>query len=344
MKMKNRSKAAIALGLVLAALAMSGCTGAVDVCDNSAADFLATGEGSFVSIWDTWQSVVVTAVLIIFLISAFVYMLAGVASHRGLRVWAQSQMYEGFATLVIAMFIVGLVSWMCGFDASYVGAACPASGDCSVFTVAENYLLKFNGQISDGWWYIVGINMVLAALANFTYHMGAPGLGVTMTFGQGLSQVSSSMSSALIAVTVAQVLTLAQIQVLRIAQIMFGYLLPVGVILRAFGFTRGFGGALIAIAVGFYIIYPAALVLVYGLLLNEVSGQIEGMGPTGDDVDSWQSEGGGTFGKVCGFVGTLCVGAAVVPFLVFIIVVAFTKSLSSQLGEEVDVSNLTKMI
>ena len=314
----------------------------VNVCENGMLVPL-SDPASFLSVWSTWQGVVVTAVLIVFTVSAFAYMLAGIISHRGLRVWAQNQMYEGFATFVIAMFIVGLVSWICGFDATYVGATCEP-GHCNIFEVAEDYLLQFEGEVSDAWWYIALVNMAIAAIANLTFHMGAPGLGTTVNLGAGMGQVSSSLGSALIAVTVAQVLTLAQVQVLRIAELMFGYLLPAGVVLRSLGATRGFGGALIALAIGFYIVYPGAIVLMYGLVLNNVQNQLGDMPVGGENLDDWQDEAGGLIGQVCGLLGTLCMGAAVVPFVVFIIVVSFTKSLSSQIGDEIDVSNLTKLI
>ena len=220
-----------------------------------------------------------------------------------------------------------------------------APGDCSMFAVATYYLEDFSNTVWSAWWTIFAANMTLGAISTYTYAPGASGLGIVITFGAGLSQVSSSFSSALVMITIAQVLTKAQILLIKIAGALFGYLLPAGIVLRAFGITRGFGGALIAIAIGFYLIYPLAVVFSYGMVLNNVHNQVNSM-PSGGgmDVDSWQSDSGGLFGSVCGIVGTVLVGAVIIPFIAFVIVVAFVKGLSAAIGDEVDVSNLTRLI
>ncbi len=356
-------RAAMACFLVLAALAFSGCvSGAggklapVQVCASDPAaqlaaegHYLATGNGSFLAIWGAWQNVIVTAVLIILLVCGLVYAISNAIAYRNLTVWAQSQMYEAFATLVFAFLIVGIVSWMCGVDARIVGATCdPACGPngcgCSVFKVADDYLSQFNGEISKAWWAVAMANMAIAALSTTVFSVGASGLGTTIGLGPGLSQVSASMSSALIMIGIAQLLTIAQLELLRLSAVLFVYLLPAGIVLRAFGITRGFGGGLIAIAIGFYLIYPLSIVFMYGLVDSQIHNQVGGA-PGGSDESTWQQQASGPIvGWMCGLVGTILVGAAVVPFITFIIVVSFVRGLSQAIGEEVDVSNLTRLI
>jgi hypothetical protein len=56
----------------------------------------------------------------------------------------------------------------------------------------------------------------------------------------------------------------AQISFLRFIETsMFTVFLPIGILLRAFPPTRGAGAVLIAIAIGFYVVFPMAYTLLY---------------------------------------------------------------------------------
>jgi len=362
---------AVCAAIVAVALLLSGCT-APKVCDNR----LVSGE--FEALWETWQGIIALGVLVIFLISGLVYILSGLAAHRGLVVWAKNQMYEGFVTLILAMFAMMLVGFVCSMDVHVLDAECvPAQpqwwegtsltnlcsgsdcydadtnwGSCNPFDVSHYYLQEFRNKLNDAFWYVAGLNFVVAALSTTSICYILSGLGACMSFGQGFSALSQQISNGLIVIVTAQLITMAQILLLKISEKLFGFLLPAGIILRSFGITRGFGGALIAIALGFYLIYPLSIVLFYGMLLDNVDTGLKGLksqAPPSTDIFSsisnaisgaWSAIGD----AVCGFIGLLVVGAVLVPFLTFIVVIAFVKGLSGALGEEVDVSNLTRLV
>jgi len=361
------------LALVAAgALLLSGCT-SPEVCSDMT---------SFETFFSGWQPVLFMATFVVFLVAGLAYILAGVVSHKGVRTWAVNQFYEGIGTLVLAVFFVGLVSWMCGLDARIFGAetkcvpipapwfidipglhATAMCGgrpcDCGVFHVASFYIQDFKNMIVEGFVSMFLINMVIAALGSITVFAGTSGIGAQISMGAGLSQVSQQFGMGMSMVATALLLISAQAMLLKIAEHLFAYLMIAGLLLRSFGATRGFGGALIAIAIGFFLVYPLAIILMYGLLLDKVSNDYTAMATAGQGVsrssgDFVQQILSGLGGFVewlaspitgaINFVGSVVVGAIFVPFIIFMIVISFVKGLSSAIGEEVDVSNLTRLI
>jgi len=318
------------------ALLLGGCVTEQKVCESNLVS------GHFEAFWNDWRGMLMTGVLIIFIVSGFVYMLGNLLTHRGLLVWAKNQMYEGFVTLIFAFFALSLVGFICSLDACLV-SDCTASSPHNAFDLAQHQLEAFSNKIAEGFWWVAGLNFVLAALVSMNLKLSVSGVGPTFSFANGLSSTSQQLGNAMMVIVAAQVLTMAQILILRISEKMFFFLLPAGILLRSFGMTRGFGGALVAIAIGFYLIYPLSIVLFYGMLDNTVSSGVNSM--ASQDIPSDASASGwDVMGQVCTFIGTLIVGAALIPFMVFIVVVSFVKGLSSAIGEEVDVSNLTRLV
>jgi len=330
--------------ILVAGLLLSGCT-IPKVCSDGGV------HADFTTLWTTWQGVIATGVLVIFLVSGLVYILAGLIAHRGLIVWAKNQIYEGFVTLIFALFAMSLVGFVCSTDISIVGMRCPpGSSSCNAFDAAYRYLDEFSGDINTGFILSSVLNFVVAGLSTLTFGFAIAGIGLSLGLGNGLTPLKQVLSNALVAIVTAKLIIVAQMMLLKISERIFSLLLPAGIILRSFGITRGFGGALIAIALGFYFIYPLSIVYFYGTLLGygaeglSISERLDELRhgqipqePT-DDLSIT------TFVPICGFIGLLIVGSLLVPFLTFIIVVSFVKGLSGTLGEEVDVSNLTRLV
>lgn len=366
---QNRKIALFAL-IAAAGLALGGCTGPdpfPDACMSGAVT------GDFTSLLDSWQGVLALAVLVTFLFSAMVFMVSGLFAHRGLIVWSRNQMYEGFATLVLAILAVSIVGVICSVDVGIFSAQCVdtslvpgyyddavVNGSCNFYDVAQFYLQAFSNLITNGFYFVLLLNLTFSAIASVTLSLAPNGIGPTISIGPGLSTITQGLTTAIIAVATAQILTMAQIMVLKIASKLFGVLLVAGILLRGFGLTRGFGGALIALAFGLYFIYPLSVVLVYGTLMNDMTASVETLAgiesiptnpveagvtsPSGDISNGLKDAIATIVGPVCGFVSMLALGVVFAPFIVFIMLVSFVKGLSAILGEEMDVSNLTRLV
>jgi hypothetical protein len=385
--MKNSNK--IMACLLLIAMAMSGCTivgGQLQVIPACSGTSL---NGGFTSFWANWQSLALLAASTVFVVAILIYTIGYAIDHKKAISWAKNEMAEAIISILLVIFMIMLVSAFCGFDMNSLGITpscgivgeppccgvngepnCPASCNaatvvstcggagqpsCSISDVAFGYLTTMYTTIMQGYLLVIGINSALAAAASLTVGFSPGGVGVVFAPLAGLAQVADSLLLASIALLTGAILTLTQMILLKMAESLFVILFPIGVVLRCFGATRGFGGGLMAIGIGFFIMYPLLTLLFYGALLDPdvtvsyslqtsysnfcQSFQTAGTSPANT---SWLNTNMLSF--ITGFLGNVIMGAIIIPLVMFMILVAFVKGLSMALGEEVDVSNLTRLI
>jgi hypothetical protein len=154
------------------------------------------------------------------------------------------------------------------------------------------------------------------------------------------------------------------------------YLFPFGIFFRAFEPTRKFGGTLMGIAMTFFLFYPIVIIFNEYVMTDQIESvtaetatalqNAEGNSAAGaggpqaakeakDKHDEFKGGGvpnaadlslsvsnGAIF--VLKPVMLYVIAAVVLPVINFIILVEVARALTAQLGEEVDVSNLTRMI
>jgi hypothetical protein len=356
--------------------------------------------------WNTWQGLIVVATFSIFLVSAFAYTIGHIIVHRKVIVWAQNQMYEGLVSIIMAILFIFFTSLFCSLDVSIVsqgicytnsnqaaafcaapypigtgytvgwapqGQTCPITGTCNAQDVGSALLQRFRDSTWNVYLTVSAVNSFLAFIGSYSFDVSFGGVGIAMGVLSGLNQLTNPLAMGMSLITIAYVLTQTQMILLRMTEGMFVIMLPVGMILRSLGATRGFGGALIAIAVGFFMIYPFLVVLFYGDLLNV---NIFATGTYGNSSSEVNNAAGNfasltnptniltflqnAFGAISMFlsgtwllnillsfinsVAMAMVGAVVIPLIMFMVLVSFTKALSKALGEQVDVSNLTRLI
>jgi len=343
----------ITIGLFFLALALSGC-----VVDNSThpPTLNVTGACSsgavtpeFQGMWVSWQGISILAASTVFLVAGFAYVLGHVLSHKKIILWSKEQMQEAILAMAITLFIVGFVSFLCTLDLKSLGVSTDCTGPtCNVLNVASGYLTRLYTAIMRGYLVVGGINAVMSSWATLTIGKAPGGVGVIITPLAVLGDIASSLVMAMIVLMTSAIITLVQIVVLKMSESIFVILFPIGVILRSFGVTRGFGGGLIAIAIGFFFFYPLLVVLFYGAVVGDIETNYGSMSDSfrngGLSPSSPNWFGGNILGFFVGFIGQTIVGAIFMPLVMFMILVSFVKGLSYALGEEVDVSNLTRLI
>jgi hypothetical protein len=94
-------------------------------------------------------------------------------------------------------------------------------------------------------------------------------LGFAITSLRYVGSTQGTLGLAMTALTTAQITMYAQALMLSLAQQFLVFLLPLGVLLRSLRPTRQAGGALIAIAVGFYFIYPLMMLVDYTMVKDK---------------------------------------------------------------------------
>ncbi|NYZ78992.1 hypothetical protein H0N99_02490 [Candidatus Micrarchaeota archaeon] len=343
--------------LLLVAIALAGCTytttssgtelSVVPACSGT------TVNPAFVnSIWASWQGVSLLAASTVFIVSILIYTLGYALDHQKAIMWAKNQMAEAIIAIVMVIVVLVLISSLCDLDMKSLGlvSSCGGAGEssCNMSDVAFGYLSTMYTTIMQGYLLVIAMNSILTAAASMTLGFAPGGVGIIIAPLAGLAQVADGLLLASIALLTGAIFTLTQMVLLKMTASLFVILFPIGVVLRCFGATRGFGGGLMAIGIGFFVFYPLIAVLFYGALVDNIqhnysdfstSFQTAGTSPANT---SWFNP--DILGFIASFIGTVIMGAIFIPLIMFMILIAFIKGLSMALGEEVDVSNLTRLI
>ncbi|MEM3555920.1 MAG: hypothetical protein QXF56_04350 [Candidatus Micrarchaeia archaeon] len=338
------------IGLLLLSLMWFGCTATGGTLTVKPACSSGAVSSEFETYWGNWQSLSILAASTVFLVAAFVYTLGHVLVHRKVTLWAKEQMEEAILAMAITIFVIGFVSFLCSLDLNTLGIDTGCTGDnCNMINVAFGYLSDFYSTIMTGYVTVAGLNAVMSSVATMTIGKAPGGVGVMISPLAVFSDISSSLTMAMIVLMTSAIMVLTQMVLLKMMESLFVILFPIGVLLRSFGATRGFGGGLIALAIGFFFFYPLLAVLFYGAVLGDVQMSYEGMSDSFKESGlsptdpSWFT-GNPLSEFFVGFIGKTIVGAIFMPLVMFMILISFVKGLSYALGEEVDVSNLTRLI
>jgi len=362
----NRLRKAL-LCAVLLALLLSGCvindttnppTYQISPACNSTTSEVTP---AFQNIWTSWQAIAFLAGVIVFLVSILAYTLGYALMHHKIIMWAKEQMQEAFLSMVIVFVVIGFVSFLCSLDLRALGmeTSCVCtqySGDppqciatsCNFVDAGYSMLMSLYQNTMAGFVTTTFMQTLLSQASSIMIGKSPGGFGIMVRpFGM-LGDIASALSTAMIVLMTSAILTLTQMILLKMTESLFVILFPIGIIMRSFGATRGFGGGLIAIAIGFFLFYPLLVVLFYGSLVGSIQTDYGSLTTSlqGKSLDASTSNwfGGDLLSPLVGFVGKTVLGAILIPILMFMILVAFVKGLSTALGEEVDVSNLTRLI
>jgi len=339
----------IIIGLLLISLMLCGCTvtgGQMTVTPACSSGAVSPG---FETYWMNWQGLSFLAASTVFLLAAFVYTLGHVLIHQKVIMWAKQQMEEAILAMAITLFVIGFVSFLCTLDLNTLGIDTGCTGaNCNLVNVAFGRLSSFYTVIMRGFATVLMLNSFMSNAATMTVGK-AFGVGPVFTPLAVFGDVSQSLTAAIIVLMTSAIMVLTQMILLKMTESLFVILFPIGVLLRSFGATRGFGGGLIALSIGFFFFYPLLAVLFYGAVLGDVELTYSGMASSFENAGlspastEWVT-GNPILELLAGFVGKTIVGAIFMPLVMFMILVSFVKGLSYALGEEVDVSNLTRLI
>lgn len=333
--------------LLLLSVILGGCVSSGGTLTVAPACSSGAVSPQFETYWLNWQGLSFLAASTVFLIAAFVYALGHVLVHRKVIMWAREQMEEALLAMAITVFIIGFVSFLCTFDMQSLGIQSNCAPNCNLVNVGFGYLNDFFTEIMEGFFVVAGLNAVMTSQASMTIGKATHGVGVTVAPLAVFNEISASLTMAMVTLMTSAIFVITQMVLLKMTESIFVILFPIGVLLRSFGATRGFGGGLIAIAIGFFVFYPLLVVLFYGATLGDIQttyGELSGAfkeGGLSPATSDWFNPIGIPF---VGFVGKVIVGAILMPLVMFMILVSFVKGLSYILGEEVDVSNLTRLI
>ena len=322
----------------------------------------------------SWEGIAVIAVLLIIAIAAIIYMLAGVTGSTTARTWSRMQIYEAFVSILL-IGIFGTLSYM--FFLNPQGAFASAGllpGNVITHTgcYASNVNNIYNLSACDMGAFMVNATNYFATIyyVGFIAAATVPGVIINVTpltvIGQGTVSIQlgtpsflpSSLESMFEtgASGLLSLILLNQIQMILISGslLFLSLFMVLGLVARCFGFTRTFGGTLIALGLGLGLVYPLLVSMTYGFidvqlqstnLVTLASGIFStvytmvlgtGVSCTVNVAQTVQSSTCGYLDTAVLTTGYLIVGLLIIPLLNFAILDAFIVDFSRAIGERID--------
>ena len=313
---------------------------------------------------EAWLSLAFILTLIVILIAAIVYMLASVISSSNAKSWARIQIYEAAFSVVLFIAFVSIIGvFFMNPQAAYGAAgivpnACSATdintlfnmSACDIGTFSNTAFGYFSGLFYLG--YVIGF---LPGIAVAVHVPGQMGINVVASLESIFPKSLEAGLSAAFSI-ILFMLMLNNIQLILISGSLFFMVvfLSIGLLVRVLGFTRSFGGILIALGLGLGIIFPLLTSITYGFI--NVQMQSQGLNPaTLFSSGSLTTLLTGLISPVGTIVATavyssllpiiegigyLAAGLTFVPFINFIILDAFIVDFSKAIGERINFMSL----
>lgn len=253
----------------------------------------------------------------------------------------------------------------------------------NMYEIAEDYFdsLVLVGQ--ELFAYMMYIVKIINFLTRVQWISSPIGLGMVDNPLEGIGQLNSVFFYLVSGFATSYLLLHFQMRILDyMAVASLYYLFPFGIFFRCFEPTRNFGGTLIGLSIAFFLFYPMTIAFNYYLIwdpfynpqhgmvkgshgleknLEEANQNVEDAGGTLVDLNELKDSGLQQVGSREGsqeFSAGISTGvifllkpvmlyfmaAVVLPIINFIVLVEITRGLTRFLGEEIDVSNLTRLI
>ena len=323
-----------------------------------------------------WLMLSLLALLISTLALSILYIFASFLRNPQLLGWAKFELFQVFGTAVIIFFFAMTLYGICAFDMSFLDSQRYYAGE-NMYEIIANYFEKLEtaGYLIYG--YIMYVTKIFAFLSKVTVLSHPMGVGSQESPLESLGQLNSLVFFMLSGFITSFLLLQLQMRMLDyLAFACLGYLFPLGIFFRCFEPTRSFGGTLLGIAVSLFLFYPVIMVfndylmysqiddlmedakganaaantaIVSGAMPSPVSIVGEGTSPNSDpnNPNNPSQFFEGVTGGIFFFIKPIMVyfiAAVMLPVINFIVLVEITRGTTAFLGDEIDVSNLTRLI
>jgi hypothetical protein len=338
----------------------------------------------------TWIPVCVVAVLAIILVAGVVYSLSGIIGSTNAKNWSRVQIFEALLSLILIIAFGAFSSLLflnpqAAFRAFNLmpgwplaqGAASNPSTDCtgatSIYSLAACDLSMFNSasfDLSNTWYVLSYVTGLLPNIAvTITPYPLSPGISINMPAANAIPLLDIPLLGFVYVATLTIILV-QQLQLLLIvaAPLFLSVFITLGLVARTFGFTRTFGGAMIAFGLGIGLIYPLMVCMTYGYVNVQghvscmlISAYVQPKPPSciGTGTNTYSTEAlfsaflallltstGITsqlttvIAPIFQMLGYLLAGLTFIPFMNFIIVDAFIVDFSQAIGERMNFMGL----
>lgn len=244
----------------------------------------------FVNLWAQdaqfpWFVLTIIAIFISFSLSAIAYMLSKLFESESLFKWSKTEFLYALSTTFILLLIftifISLDKLMVGFalqaseSQPAVYAQVKAYSKDNPHALLALYLDRISTCAREEYVWIGCLSVIPMTLSKSSVgDKAAQGKDNADFIVASTEKVTMNLlNSAMYQITYAVYSSYVQKHLLLfVQQTMLTLFLPLGILLRTFPFTRGAGNMFIALAIGFYVVYPTAyaMTLVISMPLNSL--------------------------------------------------------------------------
>jgi len=340
-------------------------------CVNSINNFLTAP-------YTAWFPITLVAATLIIVILAVVYLLAPLVGRDDIKRNIGIMIYQTLFSIVLILAFGMFATWLCSFNVEGLlqnlnlilvnipsGVHIPYGGNLYETALYDLYWFTNYGALANTnfflslVYYLLNIGPQLSLEINFI--PGVQTLGFSAKGSFSLSNVLDSYIGYINdAISWLFIVNDLQFIIISAAPIIFAIFVSIGLIARIFGFSRSFGGSLIALGVGIGFVYPLMVSITYGFINVAYSQLIANMLP---------NVAANTFGtsiqsalvnlltgkalpnailsiiydiiNIAGFTAT---ASLILPLLNFIVVNTFVLDFSQAFGERLDFMSLLTSI
>lgn len=243
----------LAFCMVLLAALLSGCTAGTSQAPNPSCTISGEWGGTAGGPGVSWISISFLAILIIMLFLSIAYMGGVIFRRMDWILWAKNEFYQ----CIISAILILVVAWFAVTSCELVFSL---SGN-DPFKVADIYLNDLIWQKCLHIATSIFLTGIYASItAAFFAPVGPPPSGIRLF--AGLDAYSAIMNMLFLIVSTFFSSLLIQVIILKLIQsFMFKVVLPLGIFFRVFPFLRQAGATFIAVALGFYLLFPLLYVM-----------------------------------------------------------------------------------
>jgi len=340
-------------------------------CVNSINNFLTAP-------YTAWFPITLIAATLIIVILAVVYLLAPLVGRDDIKRNISIMIYQTLFSIVLILGFGMFATWLCSFNVEGPlqnlnlilvnippGVHIPYGGNLYETALYDLYWFTNYGALANTnfflslIYYLLNIGPQLSLEINFI--PGVQTLGFSAKGSFSLSNVLGSYIGYINdAISWLFIVNDLQFIIISAAPIIFAIFVSMGLIARIFGFSRSFGGSLIALGVGIGFVYPLMVSITYGFINVAYSQLIANMLPnvaantfgasiqsalvsllTGKALPNAILSSIYDIINIAGFTAT---ASLILPLLNFIVVNTFVLDFSQAFGERLDFMSLLTSI
>jgi hypothetical protein len=214
-----------------------------------------------------WHSYAFIAAGSAVMVLAALYAISYLVDSAQMRMLVRQELYQVALTIGIIIFFLSFEAYMYSYMEGVLAESFGGDADSHI-----DYAMGILVDNADEQWGMIKeltehLTMALGSMASSSATCSILGTSLTYPGCIGIQVPFSSLIFATNTLVTAMLTSNSQIALLKLAEeFFFPVMMPLGLFLRCFQFSRGAGGLLIGISAAFYFVFPISILLTEGML------------------------------------------------------------------------------